>query len=679
MTSGLASVVQSQLTALDDTESYATAWQLALSKATKDGRVQWGGRGKGGRGLARRTFQPKDIVVDNVRLEFVGSKHGASRVLLDNASLRLLSSRVYALVGRNAAGKSTLLRSIDAGSIPGYPPHVSSLYIPQEGIHLSTMITCSDTSTPMELLRSCSGKSTTAIQSEIESLEILIEGLDMNSEEDVAQMERITSTIASLEDQTKSIDFERCASEALKFVGLTDEALWHTPLQSMSMGLRRRALLAVCLYYRVDLLLLDEPTNGLDIEGLLMLRELIEYCSNERNTTVLLVSHDRDLIDDIADHVIDFFDTSLLYYNGNYSNYCVYRQQNTLHEIREALALDKKRAIMEKGLDNLKKQPVPKRGGVKKKSKRVENQRKRIEREVLDKDIGSRMTNSTGRGMNLKILLDHTKKSVIPHPDKSVQFSFREVASRWGEPLIMAYDVGHGFDIDALSEMSNKIGTPSNPLADDSAPIIRKKDGYLFDCLDLCINESGKYCIVGSSGCGKTTLLKLLAKQFRPLQGNVKHVAGLSISYMDQKCIDSLVESVPGDESDVLSYLLNLSPKCNEQTIRAELSSFGLSPQQITTQVRFLSGGERSRLFLAHCMLHNPHVLIMDDPTAHLDMESVNALVYGLSHWNGTVVMVSHDTNFIRSLDAQCYALMADEGKLRRVDGGIDTYLRSFA
>lgn len=95
--------------------------------------------------------------------------------------------------------------------------------------------------------------------------------------------------------------------------------------------------------------------------------------------------------------------------------------------------------------------------------------------------------------------------------------------------------------------------------------------------------------------------------------------------------------------------------------------------------MRFLSGGERCRLCIVDVMLqNNPEVLCLDHPTANLDVESVEALIYGLAHWNGTTIIVSHDAHFLRSLEAKCYVLIAEEGKLRRVEGGVDAYLRSF-
>lgn len=119
-------------------------------------------------------------------------------------------------------------------------------------------------------------------------------------------------------------------------------------------------------------------------------------------------------------------------------------------------------------------------------------------------------------------------------------------------------------------------------------------------------------------------------------------------------------------------------PEKTEKDIRGELTAFGLSPKQASTNVKFLSGGERSRLCLASLMLNDPQVLIMDEPTSHLDVESVEALIYGLKKWNGTLVMVSHDANFLRSLGGNCFVIVKDEGKLRRIPDGIDSYLKTF-
>lgn len=688
-----AAVVETQLGALDDTDCYSSAWTEALERAATDPTtVQWGGRGQGGRGRARRTYQPTDVVVENVRLEYVGSEQGSCRTLLEGATLKLLSGHVYAGIGINGCGKSTLLRRIIAGKIPGFPPHISSLYIPQELLMSSGE---DESMTPIEMVlnqhAAYSKMSTAATEDQMEQLEGEMDLLDVASEESQAEMEQLCEKLSLLADQTagesdvQSVRKE--ALEALEFLGI-DGVLCETPLASLSHGQRKKVSLAIALACRCDLLLLDEPTNHLDVQGLLQLRRLIALCT-ERQTTVLLVSHDIDLINDVASDVIQHFDQALLYYPGNYADYLVQRQQSDLHQLREVVALDKKRNSMIHTLDNLKKQVTSNGGGSKKISKQIGSHRKKIERQGLPKDEkGHRWTQqkagtgikpgsinaidaSTRRGLKTHELLQLTEKSIRPPPDKTVQFVFRKTTSQWGEPLIMALEVGHGYGISDANDSTSKT------LQDDPVSIL-KKDGYLFDCVDFCADEGFTYCILGSNASGKSTLLRILAKLEQPLEGSVKHALNLDVGFYDQQAVDDMVES-GGQGATALSFLTERFPKKTEKDVRGELTAFGLSPSQAQTTVRFLSGGERARLCLAVLMLGDPQVLVLDNPTSNLDVESVEALVCGLKQWNGTVIMVSHDANFVRSMDARCFVLSLREGKLLRVEFGIDSYLKAFA
>jgi ATPase subunit of ABC transporter with duplicated ATPase domains len=249
--------------------------------------------------------------------------------------------------------------------------------------------------------------------------------------------------------------------------------------------------------------------------------------------------------------------------------------------------------------------------------------------------------------------------------------SFRNTTSTWGEPLLTAMDVGHGYQVP-----EQQTETAAHNLPGETLEIV-KTDGYLFDYVSLSVDEGSKLCILGQNGCGKSTLLRLLAKKEQPIEGSIYHPPGLQVGYFDQLLVDTLIEETSEDMT-ALSYLTERFPQKTEQDLRGELTSFGLNPTQATTCVRFLSGGERGRLCLAALMLENPPVLCMDNPTSNLDVESVEAMVYGLSRWNGTLVFISHDANFIRSLEAHCVVIMHDEGKLRRVEGGIDAYLKAF-
>jgi ATPase subunit of ABC transporter with duplicated ATPase domains len=241
----------------------------------------------------------------------------------------------------------------------------------------------------------------------------------------------------------------------------------------------------------------------------------------------------------------------------------------------------------------------------------------------------------------------------------------------------MAMDVGHGYL--PLQDEAETTTTRSDNRAEF---VITKRKGFLFDCVDLCINEGRKYCLLGNNASGKSSLLRLLAKREEPREGSIHHAHRVQVGYFGQETMDQLLRdasSGPGFTVTALSYLANKFPNKTDKDLRGSLTDFGLSPEQAATDIRFLSGGERCRLCLASLMLGNPHVLCLDNPTTNLDVESVEALVHGLLHWkDGTVIMVCHDFNLIRQLDADCAVLMEEEGKLRRIDGSIDDYLRAF-
>ena len=180
---------------------------------------------------------------------------------------------------------------------------------------------------------------------------------------------------------------------------------------------------------------------------------------------------------------------------------------------------------------------------------------------------------------------------------------------------------------------------------------------------------------------GKSTLLSIIAGEVTPSVGSVHVASGLKIGHFHQHSVDNLICDVGSDDDGnivtPLSFLANDFPSKSEQEIRGELVRFGLSVKQASTNVRFLSGGERCRMCMVSMMLESPDLLVIDEITNHLDVESVNALIYGLRKWNGTLVMASHDANLIREIGGESFALF--DGNLRRIGGGVDAYLRVFA
>ena len=571
-TSALESVAQAQLQSLDDTDTYASSWNEALATAESNTTVLWGGRGRGGRGLSRCTFQPSTIVVGDVTLHYVGDRDSSlpNKLLLDAATLKLLPGKVYSLVGRNGAGKSTLLRRIQSGKIPGFPPHIETLYIPQE-----VLLPLSQS--PIEIVLSLHDtffkRSEAALRAHVELLENELDALDP---QDTDSVEKLCQRIALLEEELQSGHdvqiVQKQAEEALRFFGI-DKSIWNIPCSSLSGGQRKKISLSTCLFCRFDLLLLDEPTNHLDIEGLLQLRRLIQSCK-ERNSTVIMVSHDVDLINDVATDIIHMHHKKLVYYPGTYRDFIGYLNQNTLHSLRQNAALQRKREHMVQTIHNLKKQSVPVRGATKKRGQQISTLKKKLDKLGVEKDEhGHRWTaqsagtgiregsiNSVGASTRAKLSCDDLLKitgiSVAPLPDKAVQFVFRDTNCTFGEPLIIAMDVG--FKYDMIDGQSSR-----NDVTDN---VSTKKPGFLFDCVDMCMNEGTISCILGANGCGKTTLLLLLAKQFDPTEGSVRHAHGVNVAYFDQHVVDELVESTFDQPNAItpLSLLVKHYPKKSE-------------------------------------------------------------------------------------------------------------------
>ena len=201
----------------------------------------------------------------------------------------------------------------------------------------------------------------------------------------------------------------------------------------------------------------------------------------------------------------------------------------------------------------------------------------------------------------------------------------------------------------------------------------------LFEGVDLSIAEKSKTFIIGENGSGKSTLLRILARVLSPSQGKVQHANKLQVGYFDQKMTDDLLdgESIQSGIpfATALSILREEFLDKTEQELRGELTSFGIGPSQATSRLAFLSGGERCRVCLARIMLRNPEVLLLDEVTNHLDVESVEALIYGLKQWNGTFVLVSHDANLIREIGGTCY--IVKQRRVLRMIGGIDAYVKA--
>jgi ATP-binding cassette subfamily F protein 3 len=673
MTSSLApgvvaptTLVQAQLQSLQDADTYATAWATAwataLAGADNALSLSWGGRGQGGRGRARRTWQPRTIVVEPLHVSYVGSQLAASQTLLEDAVLKVHPAHVYAMVGRNGTGKTSLLQQMQYKTLTGFSPHVTTFCVAQrqEGAPKAQTVAGYLRATHAAFLR----QSHQAQQHAVEELQVALEALDVDTTAGMEQMQVLSDQLAALDDddeQSETDLLDKDWQQAVDFMGVDTNSdtsmvpLGQQCMTALSPGQRQKVRLAAALLCPCQLLLLDEPSLALDIPGLLCLRRLIDACQTERQSSVMLVSHDIDLINDVATDIIEWRRKKLFYYSGNYENYQVQRQQGTVQHERQAATASRKLAAAEGTLQHLKAQKPSQRKSVgKKKGRQLNAQRQKMGRIAADEQ--------------------HAKAQLVDEGllnDKEIQFVFSNPKSQWQEALILAHAVGHGY-----GDVESAEASPHEPvvLAGNTEFVPWKQQGFLFDLVDLCIEEGGTYAIVGPSASGKTTLLRILAGLLAPAEGEVKYALNVDVAYVQDN-----LPSTKDDTLDALTYLRRRFPQKTEQEIRGELSSFGLGATQATTRLAFLSGGERARLNLAAVLLAEPDVLLWDTPTADLDPTSVEALITGLRAWKGTTVLVSHDTNLLRELEAQCWAMVPEQGKLRRVQGGIDEYVRSFA
>ena len=452
----LDSIVRQQLTSLDDADAYASAWTTAVQQA-----LPWGGRGRGGRGLARQTFQPRDIVVEDVTLEYIRlQKQLPAKVLLEGATLKLLAGHVYALVGRNGVGKSTLLRRIQAGKIPGFPHHIAALYIPQE---LPLVADNHDNESCWSALEwvqtqweTFSKQNSAGLHHQLEKIEKELDELEDGDEE---KMEQLCEELSTLQDAIDEADGDNRkphsskslleeTKEALAFFGINED-LAAKPYSSLTPGHRKKVALSVAIVCASSvppsqqfLLCLDEPTNHLDVAGLVQLRQLLLQTEETQNRTILLVSHDTDLLNDVATDTISFSHVAktLFYYPGNYYDYQRQYAQQELHILRQQVSLDKKRHQMVQTIHHMHEQPAPRRGGGRKKAKMIAVQRKKMERQGIEKDDkGHRWTQqkagtgikkgsmngidaSTRKDLSTGELLKLAEASLRPPPDKAVQF-----------------------------------------------------------------------------------------------------------------------------------------------------------------------------------------------------------------------------------------------------------------
>jgi ATP-binding cassette subfamily F protein 3 len=512
-------------------------------------------------------------------------KHFGAQEILRGASMRIDPGDKAGLVGRNGGGKTTILRLIEGLESPDWGSITLAKsarlgHVPQRP-RFDPGVTVRE-----------------HVDGGLEEVRATLRDLDdVNHRMTDAQgveLERLMKDhdrLSHLVDVLGGWETERKVETVMSGIGLREE-LWDREAATLSGGEKSRTALARELVAGHEILLLDEPTNHLDLAGI----EWIEAYIQELKGAVLVVSHDRRLLNNAVKYVFELERGVITRYTGNYNDYVRQKEERYKSELR----------VWEIQQDFIRK-----------------------EEGFIRKHLGSQRTaEAKGRQKKLENIVR------LPQPFNDVRRPVIRApkAERGGEMVLEARDLSGGY--------------PGNTL---------------FSAVDVRVARGERIGIVGQNGAGKTTLLKILAGKMAPLAGKVEFGHRAACGFYDQDTSELRNDGTPYTE------IRRDHPHLTDLEIRSHLAKFLFRGNDIDASVASLSGGERARLCLARLVLTQPSWLAMDEPTNHLDLAARTALEEMLSEFEGALVFVSHDREF---LDGLCNQILeVDAGSVKRYEG----------
>jgi ATP-binding cassette subfamily F protein 3 len=510
-----------------------------------------------------------------------------AKVLLDTTDFVVHPGERVGIVGRNGAGKTTLFallqKEMDADA--------GQLDIPS-GWRVASV--------KQEIAASAAPAREFVIDGDTHLRQLQAERAHIDSSEHAGHR------IAELETELIEAGAWSATSRAeqlLAGLGFTP-AQWSAPVDSFSGGWRMRLALARALMAPSELLLLDEPTNHLDLDAMLWLeRWLTAY-----EGTVLLISHDTEFLDAVAQTILHIDQAKLVRYKGGYNDFIIQRAErlrlNRIAHERQG----RETARLQGFIDRFKAKAS--------KAKQAQSRVKALARMELLAPIYAEA------GIDIRI------PSPVEMPD----------------PLLVMDNMETGY-----------------PQADGQPPISILKN------IKLMIRGGDRIGILGVNGAGKSTLVKTLAGELTPISGERRASRGLEIGYFAQHQLDMLdLDSSP------LEHLARLAPQTREQELRNYLGGFGFGGARVTDQVRPMSGGEKARLALSLIVWQKPNLLLLDEPSNHLDVETREALTQALAEFGGSMLLVSHDRHLLRTT-VDSFWIVA-QGAVQAFDGDLEDY-----
>jgi len=394
------------------------------------------------------------------------------------------------------------------------------------------------------------------------------------------------------------------AGELLLGVGVGLE--YHDgPMNQVAPGWKLRVLLAQALFSNPDILLLDEPTNNLDIDTIRWLEDVL----NERNSTMIIISHDRHFLNQVCTHMADMDYGTLKVYPGNYDDYMFAASQARAQQVAANTKAKERVAELQDFVRRF--------SANKSKARQATSRAKQIE----------------------KIKVEDIKPSSRQNP--FVRFE--------GEKKLHRQAV----HIEGLA---------------------KTYDRPIFKNFNLMVEAGEKIAIIGANGAGKTTLLRAMGGDWCGMHadcGQVKWAEHANIGYMPQ----DLTEAFAIDKN-LTDWLGQWTQEGDDDAmVRSVLGRLLFGGDEVKKSVTVLSGGEKGRMLYGKLMLGRHNVLLMDEPTNHMDMETIESLNIALEKYAGTLIFVSHDREFVSSLATRILEIKA--GEIIDFHGGYEDYLKS--
>ena len=530
------------------------------------------------------------VSVENLHVEF------SSKPLFAGVSYVINDRDRIALVGKNGAGKSTMLKIIAGLQQPtdgqvSMPRETTIGYLPQ-------VMKVSDERTVREEAEQAFSH-IQEMQAELDCLNSqLAERTDYESEDYMAIVERFTHVNERFHIMG-GLNYQAELERTLTGLGFR-QSDFERPTSEFSGGWRMRIELAKILLQRPDVLLLDEPTNHLDIESIQWLEQFLQ----NHQGSVVMVSHDRAFINNVTNRTIEISCGQIYDYKVKYNEYVTLRAERREQQIRAYENQQKEIADTKAFIERFRYQAT--------KANQVQSRIKALEKIV-------------------PIEIDEVDNSRL-----RLHFT---CSQRSGDFPVICEDVRKAYG-----------------------------DHLVFEDANLTIRRGEKVAFVGRNGEGKTTLVKCIMGQI-PFDGHLKIGHNVEIGYFAQNQAQLLDE-----ELTVFDTIDRVARGDIRTKIRDILGAFMFGGEESDKKVKVLSGGERTRLAMIKLLLEPVNLLILDEPTNHLDMRSKDVLKEAIRQFDGTVILVSHDRDFLDGLVSRVYAFA--NGRVREHIGGIYDYIQ---